>query len=193
MAQRYAQLIDIVRDVRPKTIVEIGVHKGLRSALMCREALKYNERVTYLGADVFDLMDEQFHEDALNGKGMPSEQQAAQRLNELGPALTWQFLKGDTRETLRGQTVHADLVFIDGDHRLEVIRSDYAAFKEAACVVFDDFYIGLVGGYCPVDLKVHGCNGLIDDLIKQGRTVEKLAVADRCNHGAYTQLVAVWK
>ena len=191
--KRYDQLIDIVRQVKPRTIVEIGVHKGLRSVLMCREALKYNERVTYVGFDVFGTEDEAFHEAALNGKGMPNKDQAAHRLNELGPALSWQFVEGDTRQTLHGNTLHADLVFIDGDHRLEVIRGDYEAFKEAHCVTFDDFYVSMVAGPCPVDLEVYGCNGLIEEMVKQGRKVEKLAVADRTNTGAYTQLVAVWK
>lgn len=195
MARRYDQLIDIVRDVRPRTIVEIGVHKGLRSSLMCREALKFQENIHYYGFDVFGTENPQFHEEALNGKGMPNKDQAIQRLNDIGPALQWGLIEGDTRKTLHlaGLKLSADLVFIDGDHRLEVIRGDYEAFKDAHCVVFDDYYAATIGGYCPVDLELHGCNGLIDDLVKQGRRVEKLAVADRCNHGAYAQLVAVWK
>lgn len=176
-----------MRDVRPRTIVEIGVHKGLRAALMCREALKYQERIAYFGFDVFDQADEQFHRDALNGKGMPSEERAAQRLNEIGPALTWQFIKGDTRETLhRERHIHADLVFIDGDHRLDVIRGDYEPFKDAQCVVLDDFYTRAGG----LNLEVYGCNGLVHEIARD-KKVEFLPVVDRCNHGAYTQLVAV--
>lgn len=190
--KRYDQLIDIVREVRPETIVEIGVHKGLRAALMCREALKYRERITYVGFDVFATESEEFHEAALNGKGMPSKDLAAHRLNAIGPALTWQFVEGDTRKTLHGETRHADLVFIDGDHRLEVIRGDYAAFKDAKCIVADDFYAKLVGDHCPVNLDVHGCNRLIEELEAMGRSVEKLPIADRCSHGAYAQLVAIW-
>lgn len=192
MARRYDQLIDIVREAKPTRIAEIGVHKGLRAALMCREALKYRERVTYVGLDVFDLKDQQFHDDALNGKGMPSEDQARRRLDEIGPALTWQFVKGDTRETLHGQTLDADLVFIDGDHRLEVIRGDYESVKGAKCVVFDDYYAKLVGDHCPVDLDRHGCNRLIDELKSEGRRVEVLSIADRCVHEAYAQLAVVW-
>lgn len=187
-SRRYDQLLNIVREVKPRTIVEIGVHKGLRAALMCREALKYHETVAYFGFDVFDLEDQAFHEAALNGKGMPSEQQAAQRLDALKPALTWQFIKGDTRETLHHEIdFQADLVFIDGDHRLEVIRGDYAPFAGAKCVVFDDFY----DEPAKLNLDVYGCNRLIHELAPE-KTVEFLPVKDRCNHGDYAQLVAVW-
>lgn len=189
MARRYEQLIDLVRQVKPKVIVEIGVHKGLRSAMMCREALKFQETVEYFGFDVFGTEDEAFHEAALNGKGMPSEEQAARRLEEIGPALKWQFIKGDTRKTLHGQTREADLVFIDGDHRLEVIRGDFAAFKDSKCIVLDDQYTGNVQ---QIDLKVHGANGLVADLQAQGRCVEVLPVRDATVFGPYTQLAVVW-
>lgn len=188
-SRRYDQLIDIVREVRPRTIVEIGVHKGLRAALMCREALKFQEKVAYFGFDVFDQEDAQFHADALNGKGMPSEQQAARRLNELGPALAWKFVKGDTRVTLHHERhFQADLVFIDGDHRLEVIRGDYEPFREARCVVLDDLY---TSSLTTVDLEKYGCNGLVKDLQQHGKKVEILPVKDMTVTGAWTQLVVV--
>lgn len=193
MAKRYEQMLRLVEQVKPRAIVEIGVHRGVRAEMLCREALRHSSGVTYAGYDVFDSADEQFHADALNGKGMPNEQQAAQRLNEIGPALSWKFVKGDTRQTLHGQTCNADLVFIDGDHRLDVIRGDYAAVKDASCVVFDDFYVAMIGGHCPVDLKLYGCNGLIEELVKEGLRVEILAVADRCNHGAYAKLAVAWR
>lgn len=188
-SRRYDQLIDIVREVRPKTIVEIGVHKGLRSALMCREALRFQEKVAYFGFDVFDQEDAQFHADALNGKGMPSEQQAARRLNELGPALAWKFVKGDTRATLHHERhFQADLVFIDGDHRLEVIRGDYAPFAKSQCVVFDDYYSSSL---TTVDLSRYGCNWLIEELRATDLPVEILPVKDMTVTGAWTQLVVV--
>jgi hypothetical protein len=190
MAKRYDQLIDIIREVRPATIVEVGVHKGLRAALMCREAMKYLERVQYIGYDIFDQADEQFHLDALNGKGAPNEQAAAARLDALGPGLKWRFVKGDTRLTLHGAFLPVDLAFIDGDHRLEVIRGDFEPFREAKCIVMDDFYPPSRNEV--LDLNVYGCNGLVNELAAD-RTVEFLPVLDRCNHGAYTQLVAVWK
>ncbi len=34
----------------------------------------------------------------------------------------------------------ADFAFIDGDHRVEAIRRDYAALAKSDVIVFDDFY-----------------------------------------------------
>lgn len=193
MARRYDQLIDIVRDIRPRTIVEVGVHKGLRAALMCREALKYNERVSYTGFDVFDTVDMAFHTEALNGKGAPSEQQARQRLKALEPALAWKLVKGDTRQTLHHERhFQADLVFIDGDHRLDVIRGDYAPFHGARCVVFDDYYVRQENQPMPVDLDKYGCNHLIRNLLDDKRIVELLPVLDPTVTGARAQLAVVY-
>jgi hypothetical protein len=194
MARRYDQLIDIVRQVKPKTIVEIGVHKGLRASLMCREALKFQENIRYYGFDVFGTENPQFHEEALNGKGMPNKEQAIQRLKDIGPALHFGLIEGNTRKTLHhaGLKLSADLVFIDGDHRLEVIRGDYEAFKDSRCVVADDYYEPMLGGYCQVDTSKYGCNSLVDELIAQGKRVEKLPYLDRCNNGAYARLVVIW-
>ena len=189
-ARRYDQIIKLIQEVKPKTIVEIGVHKGLRSVLMCREAMKFHEEITYFGFDVFSG-DEQFHKDALNGKGPPSEVEAGRRLEALGPSLTWFLIKGDTRDTLHGRkNYQADLVFIDGDHRLEVIRGDYDPFENSPCVVFDDFFH--LGDSKHLDLTKYGCNGLIYDLLDQNRRVDILPIADATNIGALTKLAVVW-
>jgi Methyltransferase domain len=192
MARRYEQILALIEKVKPQTIVEVGVHKGLRAAMMCRKALEFHEEITYIGFDVFDTVDEQFHKDALNGKGIPSEVEAGLRLETLGPAVTWFLVKGDTRQTLHGRTDYkADLVFIDGDHRLEVIRGDYEPFKDAACVVLDDYY-GL-GDSKNFDLTRYGCNGLVYDLLDADRKVDILPIADTTNAGVYTKLAVVWK
>lgn len=191
-ARRYEQILALIEKVKPKTIVEVGVHKGLRSVLMCRKALEFHEEITYIGFDVFDTVDEQFHKDALNGKGIPSEVEAGRRLESLGPALTWWLIKGDTRHTLHGKKEYkADLVFIDGDHRLEVIRGDYEPFKDSECVILDDYYH--MGESKQLDLKRYGCNGLVYDLIDEGRKVDILPIADSTNVGAYTKLAVVCK
>lgn len=192
MAKRYEQMLRLIEQVKPRAIVEIGVHKGVRAEKLCREALLYSSSVKYVGYDVFDSEDEKFQADALNGKGAPSKEQASNRLKKIS-GLMHALVTGDTRVTLAGKKLNADFAFIDGDHRLDVIRGDYEAVKDAICVVFDDFYVSMVGGYCPVDLRRYGCNGLIEELVEEGRRVEILPVADRCNHGAYTKLAVVWK
>lgn len=189
MAKRYDQMIPIVRDLRPRTIVEIGVHKGIRASKLCAVAAAENP-VSYVGYDVFDMMDAQFQEDALNGKGAPSEAEARRRLDGVRGKFTWHFVIGDTRETLHGQTVVADFVFIDGDHRVDAIAGDYAAVAASRCVVFDDYYRPDKAGRMP-DVALYGANATVDALAKAGRNVRILPVGDVCKHGGVSHLAVV--
>lgn len=186
MAKRYDQMLALIAEVKPKTIVEIGVHRALRANKLCREALKYSDAVHYIGYDVFDTMGEQFQEDALNGKGTPTERQARKVLDAMPTGFSYELIMGDTRETLHGRQVKADFAFIDGDHRVDAIRGDYLAVSGAACVVLDDFYVG-----GSLDLSRYGANSLVAQIIDGGMKVEILPVADMCNHGAYTKLAVV--
>lgn len=187
MAKRYEQMLQLVEQVKPREIVEIGVHKGVRAEKLCREALLHSSSVKYVGYDVFDSEDERFQADALNGKGAPSKEQASNRLKKI-PGLMHLLVTGDTRVTLAGKKVQADFAFIDGDHRVEAIQSDYDALSECSCVVFDDYYTG-----GDLDLTKYGANAVVDALNEKGMRVEILPTKDRCNHGAFTQLAVVWK
>lgn len=189
MAKRYEQMIDLVPKVKPKIIVEIGVHKALRAYKLCKEALRYQASVHYIGCDIFGLGDEQFQQDALNGKGPPSESQARARLSSIKSRFTFDLIVGDTTKTLAGTKLPCDFAFIDGDHRVDAIRSDYEAVKEAKCVVFDDYYVEDQG--IP-DLTKYGANQLVDELAKTMK-VQILPIGDRCKHGGMSKLAVVWK
>lgn len=188
MAKRYDRLIKLARSAQPKVIVEIGVHRAMRAVQMC-EAV--NGPVHYIGYDVFETMGEAFQDAALNGKGQPTEAAARRRLDDLKARkrdFTYELIVGDTRETLQGKTVHCDFAFIDGDHRVEAIATDYAAVAAAPVVVFDDYYTGA----CP-DLTKYGANSLVDAIKKAGGDVKILPDADRCKHGGMSHLAVVRK
>ena len=187
MAKRYEQMLRLIEQVKPRVILEIGVHRGVRAEMLCRAAQKVSDRVTYVGYDVFESADEQFQKDALNGTGAPSALAARGRLSAVH-GLEYSFIVGDTRKTLAGEKVKADFAFIDGDHRVEAIQSDYEALSECPCVVFDDYYTG-----GELDLTKYGANAVVDALKAKGMRVEILPTKDQCNHGAFTQLAVVWK
>jgi hypothetical protein len=166
--RRYDQLIGLIAETKPATIIEIGTHRGARASLMIREALKYHGRVVYYGFDVFETEDAAFHDAALNGKGIPSEQEARSVLNailsEVGShRFDYHLTVGDTRETMRGNEFVAGLAFIDGDHRVETIRSDYAAVHRSSCVVFDDYLVAGPNDELP-DLTLYGANAIVDSI-----------------------------
>lgn len=181
MAKRYEKLIELVRKEQPRVIVEVGVHRAMRARAMC-EAV--DGPVHYIGYDVFDTLGAQYQEDALNGKGMTTEAKARNRLEALKSVkdgFTYEFVIGDTRDTLHGRTVECDFAFIDGDHRVDAIRGDYAALAGAKVVVFDDYYCG-----AGPDLALYGANTVADEA-----GAEVLPHGDVCKHGGISHLAVV--
>ena len=176
-------MLALIDEIKPRSIIEVGVHRGMRANQLCTQATKYND-VTYTGFDVFDMMDVEFQEAALNGKGMPSQAVAANRLNRID-RLSYSFVVGDTRDTLHDKPRYADFAFIDGDHRVDAIRGDYDALKDCRIVVFDDYY---VGDNKP-DLSLYGANTIVDALPHE--RVQILPVGDGCKHGGYSHLAVV--
>lgn len=157
---RYHQLSSLIDEAKPETIVEIGTHVGARAAAMCLQALKHRERVRYTGYDLFDDANDETDRAEMNGKGRAPMALARQRLEAIAenhPQFSFVLIKGNTRETLSGENVKADLVFIDGGHSVETIRSDYEAVKGSKVVVFDDYYTG-------IDTEHFGCNRVVADI-----------------------------
>lgn len=189
MAKRYSQLLDLVAQLRPKHIIEVGVHRAIRGAKMCAAA----KARRYTGFDVFDTRPVGFQEEALNGKGMVDATAARRRLDELamnGSGFSYELVVGDTRDTLHGKPRVADLAFIDGDHRVDAIAGDYAALASCPVVVFDDYYRPDEQGRTP-DLSLYGANQTVEACIAAGLSVEILPAADVCAHGGVAHLVVV--
>lgn len=192
MTKRYEQLLPLIAQLKPAHIVEVGVHRGMRALTMCEVAAENSPRVRYTGYDVFGTEDAAFHEEALNGKGMPHRAAAERRMasvRERWPTFRWFLVEGDTRKTLHGTHIECDFAFIDGDHRVEVIRGDAAAL---ACpvLVFDDFYRPGADGRLP-DLGAYGANQVVEDLERAGARVEILPSQDQCKHGGVSHLAVV--
>lgn len=191
MAKRYDQMFALIDKVKPQTIVEVGVHRGVRGAKLSSRALEHSKPVRYVGYDVFDTVPMQFQADALNGKGAPSKAEALERLARCGRHLQVELIVGDTRETLHGREVVADFAFIDGDHRVEAVLGDYDALAGCKCVVFDDYYLPGENGQTP-DLSLYGANQIVDALRDAGARVEILPEGDACKHGGVSHLAVVW-
>ncbi len=153
--KRYRQLIEIVEFAQPKTIIEIGAHKGERAEMLCREALKYRSKVHYTGYDLFEDATKATNTAELNGKSPATEADLRERLSAI-EGVTFELVKGNTRTTLHGTETTADLVFIDGGHSVETIRGDYEAVKYSNVIVFDDYYTG------GADTSKFGCNSILE-------------------------------
>lgn len=192
MTKRYDQLVALIVERAPATIVEIGVHNAIRAQLMCEAARTRVKKVRYMGYDVFETETYGFHARALNGKGIPSQRAAESRMVRLNHRLGgvhWGFTVGDTARTLHGRKVACDFAFIDGDHRVEMIREDALAL-DCPCLVFDDYYTEGPGGM-RADISKYGANAVVAELEAAGRRVTILPKKDMTKEGCYSSLVMV--
>jgi len=165
-AMRYGQILGLIEQVKPETIIEIGVWNGVRATEMALAALAHSPRVHYTGYDLFEEATEETNRDELNAKRNCTLADVAARLEAFGrdnPGFSFGLVKGNTRETLKEKHLVADFVYIDGGHSVETIRSDYAAVKDSPVVVFDDYYKPDAEGK-GADLAKFGANELIDGI-----------------------------
>ena len=161
-AQRYAQIIDLIEDVKPKSIIEIGVWNGKRACWMAEAALKHSPAVHYEGYDLFETASADTDRDELNAKPHNSIHRVSQRLQDFAatqPGFTFKLYRGNTRQVLR--PCSADFVYIDGGHSVETIRHDYEMTRDSPVVLFDDYYLPDAEGRC-TDLSLYGANQIVD-------------------------------
>lgn len=160
---RYVKLLQVLSDVKPKSILEIGTWKGENAKRMIFEALKHHKCVHYIGCDIFEDGDESFHEEELNVKRPRSFDEVTKILQEFQKEynFTFELIKGNTRDLDLNYNV--DFVFIDGGHSVETIQNDYNKTKHNPVIVLDDYYFPDENGNNP-DLTKYGCNSIVDRL-----------------------------
>ncbi len=178
---RYSQIIKIISECKPKTIVEVGTWNGYRAMEMAREALKYSDSVKYYGFDLFGDATAETDEEEKNVKPHYTKDLVSKFLEEFkkqNPGFEYELTAGNTRETLPEMAV--DFAFIDGGHSVDTIASDYARLKGSKIVLFDDYYIG------GIDTNLYGCNKVVETIEH-----ELLPVSDPVSGGGETKLVLV--
>jgi predicted O-methyltransferase YrrM len=140
---RYAQLLDVIDEIHPQKIVEIGTWKGDTALRMIQQAAKYRQMndIFYQG---FDLFEGQTRGDfrAELSKGGWLQEIVQRRLNATRAGVM--LVKGYTRDTLPAYLdASADMFFVDGGHSEATIENDgqlVHSMKPGAVAVFDDYY-----------------------------------------------------
>lgn len=159
-ARRYKQVLDLIDEIKPGRICEIGTWSGTRAIQMLQTAGKYRpmKRIEYQG---FDLFDEQTREDfvrELSKSAYPVEV-VRKRIEATGAKI--ELVIGDTVDTIK-QMKPADFYFVDGGHSEYTIHNDgWAVLWQlddfGGVAIFDDYYhSGKPEGM--------GCNLFIDNL-----------------------------
>lgn len=183
---RYAQLLDVIDDIEPASIVEIGTWSGNRAIQMIQQAAKYKpiEDIEYQG---FDLFGSQTAADLRRelSKGGWLKHIVQKRLDATGANIY--LVEGYTRDTLH-KMEPANLFFIDGGHSEETIQYDaesvFLRLRTGDVAVFDDYYFdGKPEGM--------GCNKVIDSLDREKYVVTFLPATTATNDGRAIKMVRV--
>lgn len=164
--KRYKQILDVIDQVRPSFIVEVGTWNGARAVEMSERALRYSDSVRYVGFDIFQDADDETNKRELNVKKSFHVKEIESLLYRFQSKkgvhrFSFELVQGDTRETMRDwYGTKADLVWLDGGHSVETIRNDYEALKGSKVILFDDYYTPDQNGACP-DVSRYGCNRIV--------------------------------
>ena len=183
---RYRQLIDLVAERQPKLVIEIGTWNGDRAIQMAQ----VSPGMQYVGFDLFEEATVATDEREKNVKPHHAMADVAKKLREAG--VSGVLFRGDTRETLprfvAEQDVKADLIYIDGGHAVETIRSDLEhalkLIKPGGLIVLDDWYEDMP----EEELARFGCQAVLPET---GLKYEVLPVSDPVKGGGVTKMAVV--
>ena len=183
LAYRYLHLTQMIQELKPRVILEVGTYAGERAIQMVRAS---GNQARYIGFDLFSQATAETDEEEGNAKkDRFTREQVEARLMEAG--LDCELIQGNTRTTLpdyvKGKEPFVDFAFIDGGHSLTTIRSDWAAvrkiLKPDGVAVFDDYYTvdpKKRGGCGPVVAKLDHRVLPIPDIMKDGTKVHVVRV-----------------
>tara|TARA_B110000305_G_C19439225_1_gene640820 strand:- start:165 stop:710 length:546 start_codon:yes stop_codon:yes gene_type:complete len=145
--RKFQQVMD---EVQPRTIAEIGTHDGRTAIQMANYALHISSNdVEYTGYDAFGAITPSESLNAeINGKGLGSKNEAIRWLNKAKKRSAGRFnytlIEGFTSDTLLAPKAY-DFIYIDGGHSYETVKHDYTMVKNSRAIIFDDWYIPEVG------------------------------------------------
>ena len=185
---RYSQILDVISEVKPSSIVEIGTWNGNRALQMIQQAAKYTpiQDVFYQGFDLFGSMTGEQFRCELSKMGQPIEV-VRKRLEATGAEI--ELYEGDTKYTL-DELIDADFYFVDGGHSEKTIENDAGyvldLMRLGSVAIFDDYYHeGKPEGV--------GCNKVIDTLDRTVYEVTHLPVRTQATDGRVIGMVKVRK
>ncbi len=160
---RYRHIYLTLLSLRPRTILEIGVYRGIRSYEMISLASDLNSSIKYYGFDLFEKISKKKINLELSKQPL-SKKEIEEKLNNFKNTKV-KLISGDTRVTLKKfikSKKKVDFIFIDGGHSVKTILSDWKNVKKImskkSIVIFDDYYSDTE------IIKNYGCNKVINEI-----------------------------
>ena len=196
---RYKQLADVIREYKPKSIIEVGTWNGGRAIEMALAAFENQDEILYRGFDLFEdgTMEtdaEEFNVKAHNTKAAVVKRlnQFKEKMKEKNKIFNFEIVKGNSRTTLKEhKNVNADFALIGGGNSIKTTESDYQNLKHIPVVMVDNFFREDDDKNIP-DKKYHGTNTLTDRL-KGHKTIRRWIIPsqDKVRGGGFTHMALI--
>ena len=196
---RHKHLADIIRQHKPKSIVETGTWNGGRAIEMSLAAFENQDEIHYKGFDLFEdgTMEtdaEEFNVKAHNTKAAVVKRlnQFKEKMKEKNKIFNFEIVKGNSRTTLKEhKNVNADFALIGGGNSIKTTESDYQNLKHIPVVMVDNFFREDDDKNIP-DKKYHGTNTLTDRL-KGHKTIRRWIIPsqDKVRGGGHTHMALI--
>jgi len=199
---RYKQLADIIREYKPKSIIEVGTWNGGRAIEMALAAFENQDEILYRGFDLFEDGTSETDDEEFNLKAHNTQSAVIKRLQDFRAKMmqkekvfTFQLGKGNSKDILKDRTdLDADLVLIGGGNSIETTKSDYDNLKHNPIVVIDNYFREDEEKLNAPE-KYHGTNKVVDKLPKGKKEggVRRWVIPsqDRVRGGGYTHLIVI--
>ena len=176
--KRYSNILLLILFYRPKSIIEIGVYRGVRSKQMIQAARIFNKNIEYFGFDLFEMINQKIQKKELSK--IPYSKKDIK--NNLSKYAKVKLFKGYTSKTLdKLKNKKVDLIFIDGGHRLDTIKNDWNKSKKFqkknTIIIFDDYYLDN-----KKIIKNFGCNLVVNKIDEKKYSKKLFFFTDRFVH-----------
>jgi len=197
--QRYSQLLGIIQQELPKTIIEVGTWNGDRAIEMATQLIADELPCHYIGFDLFEDATDENDAAELNVKEHVSLDAVISKFHAFSdehPGFTFELHPGNTRETLKDFDLSGlerpILAFIDGGHSVYTIGSDLDNLLDCDIIIMDDFYREDEDGKMP-DITKYGCNTVLEAMGKAGEAFHVMPAHDAVKDGGFVQMASVKK
>ena len=198
---RYKQLADVIREYKPKSIIEVGTWNGGRAIEMALAAFENQDELLYRGFDLFEdgtteTDNEEFNLKAHNTKSAVIKrlQEFRKKMMEKKKVFTFALSKGNSKDTLKDRDdLDADFVLIGGGNSIKTVASDYKHLKHNPIVMIDHYFLEDKDGNQTSE-EFQGTNKVLDQLKKEkNKSIRQwvLPSADKVRGGGHTHLAII--